>query len=98
MQAIFEKQAFGEVERLITQKLLGVVKQVAREKLENEDWLWLMASVSSRSYEDMRVSILEFLDADVSGPADRILEYWSGDFWRGNRRKLWAGHGSHEKV
>ena len=31
MQAILEKQPFGEVERLITQKLLDVVKQVARE-------------------------------------------------------------------
>ena len=65
MQAIFEKQTFGEVERLITQKLFDVVKQVAREESENEHWLRLMASVSNRSYEDMRVSILELLDTDV---------------------------------
>lgn len=66
MQAIFERQPFGEVERLITQKLFDVVKLVARKEPENEDWLRLMARVRNRSYEDMRVSILEFLDAVVS--------------------------------
>ena len=39
MRAIFEKQPFGEVERLVTQKLLDVVKRVAKEELENENWL-----------------------------------------------------------
>ncbi len=66
VQAILERQPFGEVERLITQKLFDVVRQVAREEPENEDWLRLMARVRNRRYEDMRVSILEFLDALVS--------------------------------
>src|SRR5881397_978736 len=34
IQAIFEKQPFGELERLITQKLLDVAKRVAKEELE----------------------------------------------------------------
>ena len=65
VQAIFAKQPFGELERLVTQKLLDVVKRVAREELESEKWLHTVARLSGRSYKQMRVMILEFLDTDV---------------------------------
>ena len=65
VRVIFEKQAFGELEQLVTQKLLDVVKRVARTELENERWLRLMARLGRRSYEAMRVMVLEFLDADI---------------------------------
>jgi transcriptional regulator with XRE-family HTH domain len=65
IRAIFEKQPFGELERLVTQKLSDVVKRVAKEELEGENWLHLVARLSGRSYEEMRVIILEFLDTDV---------------------------------
>jgi hypothetical protein len=64
-RAIFEKQPFGELERLVTQKLLDVVKRVAKDELESETWLHSVARLSGRSYEALRVSILEFLDADA---------------------------------
>jgi transcriptional regulator with XRE-family HTH domain len=73
IRAIFEKQPFGELERLVTQKLLDVVKRLAKEELESENWLRLLASLSDRSYEQMRVAILEFLDTDVF---DVSLESW----------------------
>ena len=62
---IFQKEPFGELERLVTQKLLDVAQEVAKEELRGEEWLRLMAQLSGRSYEQMRVAILEFLDADV---------------------------------
>jgi transcriptional regulator with XRE-family HTH domain len=65
LRAIFEKQPFGELERLVTQKLLDVVKQVAKEELESTSWLHMIAELSNLSYEEMRVKILEFLDTDV---------------------------------
>jgi len=65
IRSIFEKQPFGELERLVTQKLLDVVKKIAKQELENESWLKLIAQLNGRSYEETRVSILEFLDADV---------------------------------
>jgi hypothetical protein len=65
IRAIFEKQPFGELERLVTQKLLDVSKQVAREELKSEKWLHSVARLSGRSYKQMRVMILEFLDTDV---------------------------------
>jgi transcriptional regulator with XRE-family HTH domain len=65
IRAIFEKEAFGELERLITQKLLDVVKALVREELGRENWLRIVARESSRSYKQMRVAVLEFLDVDV---------------------------------
>lgn len=62
---IFEKEPFGELERLVTQKLLDVAQSIAKGELQSEEWLRLMAQLSGRSYEQMRVAILEFLDTDV---------------------------------
>ena len=65
VRRIFEKEPFGELERLVTQKLLDVAQGVAKEELESEEWLRLMAQASTRSYEQVRVDLLEFLDTDV---------------------------------
>jgi transcriptional regulator with XRE-family HTH domain len=65
VRIIFEQQPFGELERLVTQKLLEVVKGVATKELENEKWLRQVGRLSHQSYEQMRVTILEFLDEDV---------------------------------
>ena len=65
VRAIFEKQPLGELERLVTQTLLDVIKRVAKEELKNEKWLRSVAQHSGRSYKQTRVTILEFLDTDV---------------------------------
>ena len=65
IRAIFEKQPFGELERLVTQKLLDVVKNIAKEELANGTWLRQVARLSDRSYAQMRVMVLEFLDTDI---------------------------------
>jgi transcriptional regulator with XRE-family HTH domain len=65
IRAIFEKQPFGELERLVTQKIMDVVKRVAKKELESEGWLREVARLSNRDYEQMRVNILEFLDTDI---------------------------------
>jgi len=65
IRTIFERQPFGELERLITQKLLNVISQVARTELDNEAWLQDVAKLSDKSYAQMRVVILEFLDIDI---------------------------------
>src|SRR2546427_9155596 len=65
VRAIFEKEPFGELERLVTQKLLDVVKALAREELGRANWLRIVARLSDRSYVQMRVAALEFLDTDV---------------------------------
>ena len=85
--AIFEKQPFGELERLVTQKLLDVCKRVARAELQSENWLRMVARRSGRSYKQMRVMILEFLDTDVFHVSaencvsflDPLIESWDID-------------------
>jgi transcriptional regulator with XRE-family HTH domain len=71
MRAIFDKQPFGELERLVTQKLLHVVKKVAKQELDSEAWLKLVAQLNGRSYEEVRVGILEFLETDVFNVSDQ---------------------------
>ena len=65
IRTIFERHPFGELERLVTRTLLDVISRVARAELENEDWLREVADLSGKSYTQMRVVILEFLDTDI---------------------------------
>jgi hypothetical protein len=59
------RSPFGELERLVTQQLLDVVKGVAKEELGNEYWLRMVADLGGRSFEAMRVIVVEFLDTDI---------------------------------
>jgi transcriptional regulator with XRE-family HTH domain len=87
VRAIFEQQPFGELERLVTQKLLDVIKKVAKEELNSENWLHLVARLAGRSYEQLRVTLLEFLDTDVFSLSpencvsflDPLIESWDVD-------------------
>lgn len=65
VRALFEKEAFGELERLVTQKLVDVVKQVAREELGNDPWLRTLARLSGRSKAEMRAMVRAFLATDI---------------------------------
>jgi len=65
IRTMFEKEPFGALEHLVTQKLLDAVKNAARKELESEEWLQAVAQRTNRSYEEMRVLVLDFLDADV---------------------------------
>ena len=87
VRRIFEKEPFGELERLVTQKLLDVAKGLAREELQSEERLRLIAELSHCSYEQVRISILEFLDTDVFNISvencisflDPIIDSWDID-------------------
>ena len=87
VRRIFTKEAFGELERLVTQKLLDVAQGVAKEELQSEEWLRRMAQSSARTYERIRVAILEFLDTDVFNISvencvsflDPIIDSWDID-------------------
>lgn len=87
VRSIFQRDAFGELERLVTQKLLDLSKKVVREELENEAWLRMVARLSGRHYEELRVIGLDFLDTDVFNVSvgdcaaflDPLLESWEID-------------------
>jgi transcriptional regulator with XRE-family HTH domain len=87
VRAIFEKQPFGELERFVTQKLLDAIKNVAKQELNSENWLHVVARLTGRSYEQLRVTLLEFLDTDVFNLSpencisflDPLIESWDVD-------------------
>jgi hypothetical protein len=65
VRAIFEKEPFGELERLVTQQLVDVVKRVVRQGLDHEPWLRVVAQLAGRGLEAMRVTAREFLDTEL---------------------------------
>ena len=65
IRQIFAKEPFGDIERIVTQKLVDVAKGIAREEWNNENWLRVIARLNGRSYEEMRVIVLDFLDTNV---------------------------------
>jgi transcriptional regulator with XRE-family HTH domain len=88
IREVFEKEPFGEVERLVTQKLLEVAKRVATEELNSENWLRLAARLSGRSYREMRLIVSKFMDANVFDISaenfvsflEPLIESWNIDF------------------
>jgi transcriptional regulator with XRE-family HTH domain len=87
IRAIFERQPFGELERFVTRKLLDVISKIAREELDNRQWLQEVARLSNKSYAQMRVIMLEFLDTDIFNISNEncvsflspLIAYWDID-------------------
>ena len=65
LRHIFEKEPFGEIERIVTQKLLDAAKGITKQGWNDENWLRLVARANHKSYEEMRVIVLEFFDSDI---------------------------------
>lgn len=63
--AIFNREPFGEFERLITQTLLDVTKTAIRDELTDPSWVTRFAKLTRQTHEDAQVLILDFLDTDV---------------------------------
>lgn len=90
VRAVFEREPFGLLERIVARALLSAVQSIARRELESEDWLRLAATVGGRPLEQMRVLVLDFLDADVYDVSnescvaflDPLVESWDVDLER----------------
>lgn len=87
IREIFEKEPFGAIERLVTQNLLDVVKRAVSGAKNEEEWAHRLARLSGLGYEQMRVTMLEFLDTDVFHVSaencvsilDPLIKAWSID-------------------
>jgi hypothetical protein len=106
LHPIFEKEPFGEIERLITQKLLDVAKGVAKEEWENENWLRVIARQNHKSYEEMRVIVLEFLDTDIFNLSvqnflyflDPFIQSWDIDLVTFRMKVVLVPELGHERI
>ncbi len=56
LRSMFSKEPFGEIERLITQKLLDVAKDIVKREWKNENWLRVLARLNRTSHEEIRVT------------------------------------------
>lgn len=65
VERIFAREAFGEMERLVTRTLIEAAQNVAKTELRNEEWLRKISPATGHGYEETRVAALEFLDTDV---------------------------------
>ena len=87
VRAIFERHPFGELERLVTKTIVDLVQRVAKTELENEPWLRTLSKLAGRSFQEMRVVSLEFLDTDILQLSpenciaflDPLIESWDID-------------------
>ena len=87
IRTTFEKEPFGALERLVTQKLLDVVQRVTKDELRDDDWLRQVAQVGGRTDEQMRVMVLDFLEANIFNLStdecvtfvDPLIESWDVD-------------------
>jgi transcriptional regulator with XRE-family HTH domain len=73
IRSIFERQPFGELERLVTKTLLDVVSRVAKSELDNETWLEQVAQLGDRTHEQM------ISHEDCASFLDPLIARWDID-------------------
>lgn len=65
MRQIFAKDSFGELERLVAQKLLHVAQELVRKGLHDEHWLRLLAQVGGLPASSIGGAAAALLEADI---------------------------------
>lgn len=75
MRAIFEKEAFGTLERLITRTLIESIREAAREHARDEKWLQRISANSGLTYRRMRVRLIDLLDSDPAASVGDFSEF-----------------------
>lgn len=75
MRAIFEKEAFGTLERLITRTLIESIREEAREHARDEKWLQMISADSGLAYRRMRVRLIDLLDSDPAASVGDFSEF-----------------------
>jgi len=85
--SILEKESFGELERLLAQKLLEVAKGLATEHAGNEKWIARAARLNKTTREQTRAMLRKLIKTDVFNASvenfitflDRLIESWNID-------------------
>ena len=75
MRAIFEKEAFGTLERLITRTLIESIREEARQHARDEKWLQMISADSGLAYRRMRVRLIDLLDSDPAASVGDFPEF-----------------------
>jgi transcriptional regulator with XRE-family HTH domain len=86
MRSTFEKQPFGELERIVTRTLIAVARDETQMHARDEGWMRSIAGHGPDSYREMRVRRIDLLDSDPRGSLgdfslflDPLIEWWDFD-------------------
>jgi transcriptional regulator with XRE-family HTH domain len=87
VQAVFERQPYGELERLAIRAMLEATRAVAQRQLRDARGLRALARRTKRRLDEVRVAILELLDTERSAVTvasyatvlDPLVESWDVD-------------------
>jgi transcriptional regulator with XRE-family HTH domain len=87
LKTLFEQRPFGELERLVTQTILDLLKETIREGMKAEEWLETAGAPCGRGAEIIRSMALGFQEVDVLdlpqetfvGFLECLIESWDID-------------------
>ena len=87
VRAILEKEPFGELERLVAQKLMEVAKGISTDHADNEKWIGRVARLNKKTVEQTRTMLRSLVTTDVFGASvetfvpflDRLIDSWNID-------------------
>jgi transcriptional regulator with XRE-family HTH domain len=87
VRVIFERESFGELERLVTQKLLDLAKTITRDHLRDEERLKTMAHLTGQTPDQVREHSRRFVESEAFQVSEEIcaaslrvlIESWDVD-------------------
>ena len=78
VRVIFEREPFGELERLVTQKVLDIAKTITRDHLPDEERLKLMAQLTGQTSDQVRERCRRFVESDAFQVSEEICAAFLG--------------------
>src|SRR4051794_24299297 len=78
VRVIFERESFGELERLVMQTFLDIAKTITRDHLSDEERLKLMAQLAGQTSDDVRQQCRKFVEGDAFQVSEEICAAFLG--------------------
>jgi transcriptional regulator with XRE-family HTH domain len=78
VRVIFERESFGELERLVTQTLLDIAKAITRDHLRDEERLELMAQLTGQTPDQVRDQSRRFVESEAFQVSEEICAAFLG--------------------
>ncbi len=78
VRVIFERDSFGELERLVTQKLLAIAKTITKDQMPDDNRLELIAQLTGQTLDQVRNRSRRFVEGDAFQVSDEMCVAFLG--------------------
>ena len=78
VRVIFERESYGELERLVTQTFLDVAKTIIRDQLPDEERLKIMAQSTGQTPDHLREQSRKFVEGEAFQVSEEICAAFLG--------------------